>query len=147
MDKFYENEYKEKEKKMQKKFNQMSEMINKSNAYLSNIVQPSNKFEHKGIKCQKSMVEPIIGIRYKCSQCLDYNLCEKCEEENSKENFHIKGHNFIKKRETTENELRNEKARAQMLGKLKKRIYSYDYPNILNLTEFIYEGTEKQILK
>ena len=151
---FYEKEYKEKEKKTQKELNQMSEMINKSNAYLSNIVQPSNKFEHKGIKCQKCMVEPIIGIRYQCSECKDYNLCEKCEEENSKENFHNKEHNFIKIRETKVTEKKdvekNKLVREQMMEKLKlvkKKIYSYDCPNILNLTEFIYEGTEKANIK
>ena len=151
---FYENKYKEKEKKMEEDLNQMSEMINKSNAYLSNIVQPSNKFEHKGIKCQKCMVEPIIGIRYQCSECKDYNLCEKCEEENSKENFHNKEHDFIKIRETKVTEKKdvekNKLVREQMMEKLKlvkKKIYSYDCPNILNLTEFIYEGTEKANIK
>jgi len=155
---FYEKEYKEKEKKTQKELNQMSEMINKSNAYLSNIVQPSNKFEHKGIKCQKCMAEPIIGIRYQCTECKDYNLCEKCEEENSKENFHNKEHNFIKIRETKVTEKKvvkrlNEKEALKLRKKilerlnLKKNIYSYDCPNILNLTEFIYEGTEKANIK
>ena len=155
---FYENKYKEKEKKMEEDLNQMSEMINKSNAYLSNIVQPSNKFEHKGIKCRKCMAEPIIGIRYQCTECKDYNLCEKCEEENSKENFHNKEHNFIKIRETkvTEkkvvkrlNEKEALKLREKIMERLKlnKNIYSYDCPNILNLTEFIYEGTEKANIK
>jgi len=38
---------------------------------------------HEGIKCQKCFQEPIIGYRYKCSVCNDYNLCQNCEEKNS----------------------------------------------------------------
>ena len=36
---------------MQEELNQMSERINKSNAYLSDIYGPSNENEHKGIRC------------------------------------------------------------------------------------------------
>ena len=35
----------------------------------------------------------------------------------------------------------------EKLKLVKKKIYSYDCPNILNLTEFIYEGTEKANIK
>ena len=136
---FYENKYKEKEKKMQEDLNQMSEMINKSNAYLSNISQQFNKNEHKGIKCQRCMKEPIIGIRYKCSECKDYNLCEKCEEDNSINNFHNKEHNFIKIRET--------KAIKINIVKENKKIYSYDCLNMINLSVFINEGTENAEIK
>ena len=37
---------------------------------------------------------PITGLRYKCSICKDYNLCNICEEINSEINTHP--HNFIK---------------------------------------------------
>ena len=39
-------------------------------------------------------MEPIIGFRYKCSQCQNYNLCQVCEEQNSLNLNHP--HNFIK---------------------------------------------------
>ena len=48
---------------------------------------------HKGVRCEGCGLEPIVGWRFKCSICDDYNLCENCEE-----NIGCKKHNhpFIK---------------------------------------------------
>ena len=46
------------------------------------------------IKCKKCFKEPIIGYRYKCSECNNYNLCQDCEEQNAISGDHP--HNFIK---------------------------------------------------
>jgi hypothetical protein len=71
----------------------MSEMV------ISKIIEEKSKINncntmHYGIKCERCFLEPIIGYRYKCSICNDYNLCEKCEENNASSNLHP--HNFIK---------------------------------------------------
>ena len=49
---------------------------------------------HSGIKCNSCGMEPIVGYRYKCSECPNYNLCERCEEKNNEVEFHQ--HDFIK---------------------------------------------------
>ena len=43
---------------------------------------------HNGIQCEKCKISPIIGNRYKCPKCLNYNLCEDCEEKNGEMGFH-----------------------------------------------------------
>jgi hypothetical protein len=36
---------------------------------------------HYGVKCDGCGTLPIIGDRYKCSECKDFDYCEKCESE------------------------------------------------------------------
>jgi hypothetical protein len=47
---------------------------------------------HKGIKCNECNCQEIVGPRFKCLKCEDYNLCQKCEEETE----HYIDHIFIK---------------------------------------------------
>ena len=115
-----------------KKNNEIKDKENtgQQSLFLSEIGQLPANFEHKGIKCEKCFSLPIKGIRYKCLTCPDYNLCEKCEEENSINNFH--DHDFIKIRKAKET---------------KEKIYSYDCLNMINLIEYIYEGTQQLNMK
>ena len=57
---------------------------------------PLVKTTHLGIKCNKCGMNPIIGYRYKCPICKNYNLCQNCEEKNSETGEHP--HDFIKMR-------------------------------------------------
>jgi len=55
-------------------------------------VNPNKLLKHPNIFCDCCDVD-IVGIRFKCIECADFDLCEKCEKI---ENVHITGHNFIK---------------------------------------------------
>ena len=35
---------------------------------------------HKNIRCEGCGLDPMVGYRYMCTICDDYNLCENCEE-------------------------------------------------------------------
>ena len=59
------------------------------------------KTEHYGIKCELCGIDPIIGFRYKCSICKNYNLCEKCEQKNAMTRVH--DHYFIQMRKMGNN--------------------------------------------
>ncbi|RMD39646.1 hypothetical protein DV735_g5482, partial [Chaetothyriales sp. CBS 134920] len=47
---------------------------------------------HRGIECNSCGACPILGVRYHCSNCFDYDLCEICEANQ----VHVKSHVFYK---------------------------------------------------
>jgi Ca2+-binding EF-hand superfamily protein len=47
---------------------------------------------HRGVECNCCGTHPIVGIRYHCSNCFDYDLCESCEATSP----HSKSHVFYK---------------------------------------------------
>lgn len=47
---------------------------------------------HRGITCNGCDEKPIRGVRWRCANCSDYDLCSNCEATNS----HIKTHVFVK---------------------------------------------------
>ncbi|KAL9102372.1 MAG: hypothetical protein Q9163_002465 [Psora crenata] len=51
-------------------------------------------FVHRGITCNGCSAHPINGIRYRCANCADFDLCEACEALQ----IHPKTHLFYKVR-------------------------------------------------
>ncbi|ODH47886.1 hypothetical protein GX48_06005 [Paracoccidioides brasiliensis] len=49
---------------------------------------------HRGVTCNSCGAMPIQGVRYRCANCIDYDLCETCEAMQ----VHIKTHLFYKVR-------------------------------------------------
>jgi hypothetical protein len=43
---------------------------------------------HSGIRCNECGVSPIVGIRYKCNICQDYDLCQNCEGKKGDDHKH-----------------------------------------------------------
>ena len=66
--------------------------LNNNNNFNEQIFQTeiinSPLINHFGVECKNCHIKPIINIRYKCPKCINYNLCEKCEEKNSIHLFH-----------------------------------------------------------
>ena len=40
-----------------------------------------NESIHIGFQCEKCKLSPIVGKRFKCTQCENFNICQKCEQE------------------------------------------------------------------
>ena len=51
-------------------------------------------YVHRGVICNSCSAMPIKGIRYRCSNCVDFDLCEECEAMQ----IHPKTHLFYKVR-------------------------------------------------
>ena len=79
-------QFEEEEKKRNQIIN--SNILMKSSQNFSKISQC--KTIHNNISCNECGVNPIVGYRYKCLECNDYNLCEICEKKI------IHEHNFVK---------------------------------------------------
>ena len=94
---------------MNLKMNEMSEIISKSKIKSQN--ESMCNTVHEGVKCQKCNQYPIIGYRYKCSVCNNYNLCQNCEENSEHE------HDFIKIRKVNKNKTENEKKNENLPNK------------------------------
>jgi len=45
---------------------------------------------HEDVQCEACKINPIVGIRFKCSICPDYNLCEVCEIVEDHDHFLLK---------------------------------------------------------
>ena len=43
---------------------------------------------HYNIKCDGCQMKPLIGIRYKCEECQDFDYCESCYEKNKESHGH-----------------------------------------------------------
>lgn len=51
-----------------------------------------NAYVHRGCQCNGCGIAPIRGIRYRCANCADFDLCETCESQG----LHTKTHIFYK---------------------------------------------------
>jgi hypothetical protein len=45
--------------------------------------------KHVGVICDGCNRSPIIGIRYKCLECFDYDLCESCADRQLIHSHHV----------------------------------------------------------
>ena len=72
--------------------NMMPSNVSLHQQSLNNNLSLSQNITHKGITCSNCKAVDIKGIRYKCTSCSNYNLCDICEGSNVHDIRHI----FIK---------------------------------------------------
>ena len=62
--------------------------------YFPNIqeIEDKNKIIHKNFHCEECRMSPIIGVRYNCKTCENFNYCENCIVKKGVEH----GHEFNK---------------------------------------------------
>ena len=48
----------------------------------------ANKIVHFGVKCDGCGTFPIIGCRFKCAVCDNFDYCEQCEKKFSEKHNH-----------------------------------------------------------
>jgi len=72
--------------------NRSFERLPASSAVLSTQQQQQHK--HLNTACDECGANPIVGVRFKCGNCSNYDLCESCEANSS--SLHHDDHVFIK---------------------------------------------------
>jgi len=71
---------------IERTLNNPRKVENKANHHILNV--------HRRVKCDGCGMFPIVGVRYKCTVCPDFDFCENCEEVKGE----IHAHPFIKYR-------------------------------------------------
>lgn len=46
-------------------------------------------YKHRGAVCDSCNITPIAGIRYRCANCYDYDLCQSCESQVVHDRTHV----------------------------------------------------------
>ena len=84
--------------------NQLNDINNKLNQIKNDLdilkyKQSTQHIIHQGIRCHNCNKNNIIGIRFKCLKCLNYDVCQDCERYLSL--YHDNSHFFMRIHDTT----------------------------------------------
>ena len=129
----YDNIISENKKNFEEEEKKRNQLINTNIVMNSHMNNNTNNFSkisqsktiHHNISCNNCKTVPIVGYRYKCLECSDYNLCEQCEKTIEHE------HNLIK--------FVNEDDNSLIIKDIK---YSFKCLSS-KLRQYIYRGTKK----
>ena len=90
---------------------------------------------HKGIKCSSCGMKNIVGIRYKCTICKNYNLCEICEENIDHDEDHVllKIKEPIQSEEILEEKINNSIIIPDNDFKAVPEVFNFKKSNLINI--------------
>jgi hypothetical protein len=71
---------------------------------------------HDSIRCDGCKIKPIVGDRYKCSICKDFDFCTYCEDKNFLTNEHAHSFIRIRKPELSPELLKASKIQVEAVG-------------------------------
>ena len=57
--------------------------------YIAEDQSRTDGYVHRGVKCNQCDTKPIRGIRWRCANCPDYDLCSDCEAQSMHDKTHI----------------------------------------------------------
>ena len=89
-----QNKYKKEDYLTMEKLNEIKEKTIKmyqdfKNKFLNpNQNKKDEPIVHRNIICDGCGMHPLVGVRYKCSVCRNFDYCEKCEEKFKNEHQH-----------------------------------------------------------
>jgi len=68
---------------------EVSELLAETRLPGEGLDKLSGKPLHVDIRCDGCHMFPVVGVRYKCTKCPNYDLCEQCEAKNTHPRDHI----------------------------------------------------------
>lgn len=74
--------------KIEKQVTEFMDELAADSEFEKSLQKSENKAVHSEFICDGCDRDPIIGTRYKCAVCEDYDLCERCEELNKDSHPH-----------------------------------------------------------
>lgn len=81
---------KEELQQVEPRLKEIAEVEVKAQLDLQKLSEKKSTVIHKGITCKECGVNPILGARFKCTICNNYNLCEACEEKEAHSHLLLK---------------------------------------------------------
>ena len=142
----YVNQFEDLEQKRETDYNEMSKIMISNVEKNEEIFFSNIKTKHHGIKCNQCNQNPIIGYRFKCSICKNYNLCSQCEEKNLETQEHP--HNFIKIRaEEKKEEIEIDEKKPKKNSPKKEKFIDINKFDEEEKIEYKYELMTKELIK
>jgi hypothetical protein len=62
---------------------------------LAKLIKHFEHVEHENTRCDGCQIETIVGIRFKCDTCPNYDLCLKCMKNKTETGHHTANHPLV----------------------------------------------------